>query len=138
MTLADTAITAGVETFTLLEPTAGTPSFEHAEIIGGPSANSLTISDWSGSFTFDGAGDSDTLRGGDDANTWQITGANAGSLNSNSFSNVENLTGGLANDTFNLPDGGSLSGAIEGGVDPGNAAPVTPAVDTLDYSSRAG
>ena len=139
--LADDEITAGVETFTLLTPMVGSSNFEFADITGGVSANSLTISEWSGSFSFDGGFGSDSLRGddldrmGDVDNAWMITGTDAGTLNGNSFTNVENLVGGLLNDTFTFSDGGSLTGSIEGGVDPGDATPVPPpAVDTLDYS----
>ncbi|NMB87213.1 MAG: hypothetical protein GYA17_02565, partial [Chloroflexi bacterium] len=64
----------------------------------------------------DGGAGSDTLVGADTANTWNVTGANAGSLASLvNFTGVENLTGGSEADTFVLA-GGSLSGTLNGGA----------------------
>ncbi|MBL8798099.1 MAG: calcium-binding protein, partial [Planctomycetia bacterium] len=62
-----------------------------------------------------GAGD-DTLQGADQANTWVITGANAGTLTglSKGFGEVENLVGGSLSDVFRLTTG-SLDGNIDGG-----------------------
>ena len=46
---------------------------------------------------------SDKLIGPDTFNLWQLTGANAGTVNSTfSFSSIENLTGGSANDVYSL------------------------------------
>ena len=131
--LSDTAIEAGVETFSLLGSAAGL-SFENAEVTGGVSANSLITGGWSGTFSFHGGGGDDTLRGDDVANIWEVTAANEGTLNGNSFDNVENLVGGLVDDSFVLGASGSLTGTVEGGVNPGTP-PATPAVDTLDYSA---
>ncbi len=66
-----------------------------------------------------GTGGSDTLIGLDASGTWNITGANAGtytSTNSLAFGSFENLTGGTSTDVFALSGGGTLSGAINGGV----------------------
>ena len=71
-----------------------------------------------------GAG-SDTLVAADADNTWVLSAADAGSLNEQSFSEIENLTGGAANDTF-IFAGGSISGTIDGGA----------GINTFDYSSR--
>ncbi|MGH8568124.1 MAG: LEPR-XLL domain-containing protein, partial [Gammaproteobacteria bacterium] len=71
-----------------------------------------------------GAGD-DTLVGADADNTWVITGEDAGALNGQGFVEIENLTGGAANDTF-IFAGGSISGTIDGGG----------GVNTFDYGSR--
>jgi hypothetical protein len=76
-----------------------------------------------------GGGGNDTLQGPNTANTWQISAANAGTLDRTvSFSGMQNLLGGTANDTFGFQTGGSLSGTLKGGG--GN--------DTLDYSAYRG
>jgi hypothetical protein len=61
------------------------------------------------------------------ANTWNITGPNSGTLDDFAFSNVSSLTGGSISDTFNFLPGGSIPGNIDGG---GSA--------TLDYHNLAG
>ena len=59
--LSDTSLTAGNKTFSLIEPSAVTPSFEHADLTGDVGANQFTLNDWSGSVTIDGGQGTDTL-----------------------------------------------------------------------------
>jgi Ca2+-binding RTX toxin-like protein len=81
------------------------------------------------SLTLTGGTGTDTLHGPDTANTWQITGANAGTLNQTvTFASIPNLTGGAANDTFQYQTGGSLSGSLDGGG----------GTNTLDYTGYQG
>src|SRR5206468_683028 len=54
----------------------------------------------------------DRLRGADRRNTWRISARNAGKLNEQSFTEVENLTGGSDDDEFVLEDGASVDGII--------------------------
>jgi len=73
-----------------------------------------------------------TLVGPDRSTVWNLTGTDAGNLsgypNSLSFSNIENLTGGNASDTFRFVGTANLSGNIDGvGV-----------TDILDYSAYTG
>jgi Ca2+-binding RTX toxin-like protein len=75
--------------------------------------------------SFSGGDGTDTLVGPNQANTWVITGANSGTLNGDTFSGIENLTGGTLADVFRVSAGGSLSGAISGGS----------GTNTLDYSA---
>ncbi len=77
------------------------------------------------SFTFDGGAGDDTLIAADNDNTWVITGEDAGTLNGQSFNDVENLTGGAADDAF-IFYGGSISGTIDGGE----------GINTFDYSAQ--
>ncbi|WP_210247073.1 beta strand repeat-containing protein [Aliikangiella marina] len=56
-----------------------------------------------------------TLTGDDAANTWLITGENEGSVASITFIGFNNLIGGNGNDLFNLAQGGSITGLINGG-----------------------
>lgn len=59
----------------------------------------------------------DTLMSLAVSNTWNITDNDAGTLNSSfSFSGIENITGGVGTDTFNLADGVGMTGAIAGGL----------------------
>ena len=60
-----------------------------------------------------GSGD-DTLVGADAANVWEITGTDAGTLNTMAFVDIENLTGGAGDDIYKFV-GGSISGTIDGG-----------------------
>jgi Bacterial Ig-like domain (group 3)/Right handed beta helix region len=88
------------------------------------------ISGWTNIATVIGsAAPTNTLVGADTTNTWDLDGANAGSLDGTlAFSGFQNLTGGATNDTFAFLPGGSIAGNLKGG------APV----NTLDYSSYAG
>jgi Ca2+-binding RTX toxin-like protein len=76
-----------------------------------------------------GRGGTDTLIAGNQANRWQITGHNSGTLNdTTSFSTMENLKGGSLRDdfVFNAGNTARISGTIAGG---GGS-------DWLDYSRR--
>lgn len=51
------------------------------------------------------------------ANTWNVTAANAGTLNTTfGFSAIESLTGSTGTDTFNLANGVGMTGTINGGT----------------------
>ena len=80
----------------------------------------------------DGGTGVDTLSGPDAANTWSLTGTGAGTLNGTAFVAFENLTGGAADDTFQLGASASLSGLLDGGL----IDSATPSVNSLDYSQR--
>ena len=71
---------------------------------------------------------SNALTGENNANIWNITGADSGNIDSAiTFTYFGNLTGGIALDTFTFVDAGSLTGNVDGG-DALNA-------NKLDYSS---
>jgi Ca2+-binding RTX toxin-like protein len=75
-----------------------------------------------------GSGSGDTLVGANTTNTWQITGANAGTVGSFSYTAVQNLVGGTGVDSFVFsPAGFEMS--INGGGAPAGRG------DWLDYSS---
>src|SRR5882672_4580326 len=66
---------------------------------------------------FIGGGGSDTLIGPRVDSTWNVTGANAGTIGRVTFSGVENLIGAAGNqDTFVFTPGGSLGGIVDGGA----------------------
>jgi RTX calcium-binding nonapeptide repeat (4 copies) len=80
-------------------------------------SNTITVVSTSPStpVTINGDGGTDTLVGPNTANTWTITGANAGTVGNVTFSAVWNLTGGTANDIFKFTGTAHVSGMIDGG-----------------------
>jgi parallel beta-helix repeat protein len=79
--------------------------------------------------SIDGGTGANTLVGPDMINTWQVSGANQGSLNANvTFARIQNLTGGAASDAFAFATSGRLDGTLDGAG----------GVNTLDYSAYAG
>src|SRR6185436_6696481 len=95
------AATNDVANFTLTDTTldrTGTgqltlTSIEVANLTGGGSANSFTVSGWTGSASITGGGGSDTLVGPNTTNTWTISGADDGSINGTiTFTDIANLT----------------------------------------------
>jgi len=95
-------------------------------VSGGDGDDTITLSDGAGpGLTIDGGTGTNTLIGDNVATTWTINGPGSGSLSTGAtFSNIQNLTGGTAADTFVFSGAGALSGNIEGG---GGG-------DTLDFS----
>ncbi len=70
-------------------------------------------------------GGADKLVGPNLTNLWQITGSNAGTLNSTiNFSKFQMLEGGFAADTFRLSESFGVTGSIDGGG----------GIDSLDFS----
>ncbi len=65
--------------------------------------------------TFVGNNTNSTLIGANTINAWSITGTNDGTLNTTTFTDFNKLTGGTNDDTFSL-SGGSVSGAVDGGL----------------------
>jgi hypothetical protein len=77
--------------------------------------------------TVTGGGGKTTLVGPSGANTWNIAGNNAGTLDDVvTFSGVQNLTGGGVSDTFTFADGQGVDGMIDG---------TATGVATLDYTA---
>ncbi len=71
----------------------------------------------------------DTLRGPDANNGWAITGSDAGTLNSASFAEIENLTGGTGSDNFSVSN--AAAAALSGRIDAGGGDDTL----TIDYSA---
>jgi hypothetical protein len=66
--------------------------------------------------TLNGGGGSNALFGPNAAQTWNVTGADAGNLGSKLlFTDIHDLVGGRGNDTFKFLPGGSISGIVAGG-----------------------
>jgi acrosin len=115
----------GGRTFTITGAGSGTLS----TILGGTFTNVENLTGGAGADTFrfnnggtlagniDGGAGTDTIVGDDGGRTFTITGAGSGTLSTilgGTFANVENLTGGAGNDTFQFTAPG-LSGNIDGG-----------------------
>ena len=114
-------------------PGAGVATLDYSALAGPVTVNlqSGTADDIGGTFSninnFVGsASTANTLIGPDAGATWDITGANSGSVNGSTFSSFENLTGGAGSDQFVFFPSGSVSGSIDGGG----------GTNTLDYSNR--
>jgi hypothetical protein len=83
-----------------------------------------------------GAGDDGLVATDTQAHSWLINGLDKGLLDSTlAFESIENLLGGKLDDSFLLGTGGSISGAIDGGVD--DAQALLAAVDTLSFAGRS-
>ncbi len=96
-------------------------------VSGGDGNDSFNITNGQTVGSLTGGAHTDTLVGDNVPNTWNVTGLNDGDLNGQSFSAMENLTGGTNTDTFNVSDTFGVSGTMDGGT--------TASVDTLDISA---
>ena len=91
-------------------------SFSGVERVkGGAAEDTFVVLDVSVSTSVDGGAGSDTLVGADADNDWTVTDDDAGTLNAQSFADIENLAGGAGDDSFAFTTDGQLSGAISGG-----------------------
>jgi hypothetical protein len=101
-------------------------------LLGGPASDLFQVNNLTGAPALSLVGNTQgttTLQGPNTANTWQVTGANAGTLDGTvAFSGVQNLIGGSAGNTFQFHTGGSLAGTLNGGG----------GTNTLDYSAYKG
>lgn len=107
-------------TFTISGSNAGTlnsvTTFSGiTSLIGGSNADTFTLNTGSFNGSIAGGGGTDTLAATSGTNSWQVTGANAGTLNTTTtFSGITNLVGGVDADTFTLGVP-TFSGSIAGG-----------------------
>jgi hypothetical protein len=106
-------------------------SFQSISVQPSSHDEQLTIDDSNGNpvpasgLQFSGGSGNNTLVGPGASGAWNITGANAGTLNGSiQFSNVGRLVGGKGNDTFTFAAGSTISAGIDGGA----------GTNTLDYS----
>jgi Ca2+-binding RTX toxin-like protein len=83
---------------------------------GGSGADTFQIQAGSIPNIFGGSG-TDTIVGPNTPNTWRISAAAAGTLNSSTaFREFENVTGGSDNDSIEITSSGSVTGAVSGGL----------------------
>ena len=108
--LSDTALTIGTKTLTL-------SGLEVANLTGGTSANTFTVSGWTGTGSLIGGDGSDVVAATKDGlftlTDSQLSTADGMSLALDSIA-IANLTGGVGNDTFDLL-GWTGDGTIQGG-----------------------
>ncbi len=105
--------TSGNDIITLASASGGGVS---VKIKTGSKTTSLGTFNPTGHIYVNGMAGNDTLVAANEANFWEITGANSGTLNGNPFDGIENLTGGSSTDVFHMNTGGSISGKIGGGA----------------------
>ena len=84
----------------------------------GAGPDTVILESSAGALTVNGQGGTDTLVGPDTTTTWSISGTNAGSVGAVAFSDVEDLTGGSAEDDFVFSYGMGVAGKIDGGAGP--------------------
>jgi hypothetical protein len=137
LTLTVATVDAGTVSF--LSPTNGLTTIggDEVSLTGQSSAdatfsNVFDLSGWTAGLATVNGGTStdDTLIGPNVNSLWNVSGSDSGSLNGSGITwlEVENLTGGAANDQFVLATGAGVTvdGAINGGIS-GN--------DTIDFSN---
>ncbi|HSC96389.1 MAG TPA: LEPR-XLL domain-containing protein, partial [Burkholderiales bacterium] len=88
--------------------------FNVENLEGGTGDDVFVVLDAAGATSIEGGAGSDTLIAADAQNAWEITGSDAGTLNAQSFGEIENLSGGAGDDTFALAPGGAVTGTISG------------------------
>ena len=112
---------------------------------GGAGNDTFRLSDDVTVGSLDGGADTDTLIAPNVINSWNITGANAGTITTSvgsgadiaqSFVSMENLTGGAAMDTFNFSAGG-VDGKVSGG-DGNDKFVLSSDANVIDISGDAG
>ena len=81
---------------------------------GNNTSNTFVLQGGTLSGRITGGGNNNTLVGGNIDNTWTITGNNQGTVTGigGSFSGIQNLTGGNANNIYDFATGASISGTI--------------------------
>src|SRR5204862_381156 len=132
-TLSDASLAVGGFT------TIGLSSIEVANLTGGASANTFTVSGWTGSGTITGGGGADTISAIKDADftlsdtalsasdgmnlallgigTANLTGgASASAFNVSSWTGTANLDGAAGDDVFNIATSGSGTVNVTGGL----------------------
>jgi filamentous hemagglutinin family protein len=98
---------------------SGTFTYSNIQnLTGGSNADTftLTLSGATVAGAINGGSGTNTINADNVANSWSVTGSNAGTVTgvSGGFSNIQNLVGNNNDDTFTL-NGGSVSGSINGG-----------------------
>jgi hypothetical protein len=106
-------------------------AFDNVVVNAGSGGNTFTVVDtpWVVPVAINAGTGVNTLVGPNVTNNWNVTGANAGTLDSSvSYSSVASLVGGTGVDVFSIADGGSVSSINGGGAPAGQG-------DWLDYSA---
>ena len=137
----DVSLTVGgvdAGTVSFLSPTNGLTTIggDEVSLTGQSSAdatfsNVFDLSGWtSGLATVNGGTSTDDTIIGPDVNSlWDVSGSDSGSINGSSITwqEVENLTGGAADDQFVLANGVTVAGAVDGGFG---------GTDIIDFSNQ--
>jgi hypothetical protein len=118
----------------------GAINFTSFENLAGLGGDDMFIMNAGISGTVDGGADGvngDEIIGTAAANAFVVNAANGGTVNGTAFTNVENLTGGAAADTFTFGAAGTLAGSIAGGGDSDELDVSAPAVVTVNLGNSS-
>jgi hypothetical protein len=116
---------SGNDAFTVADtPSSGWYGFK-TTLLTGLGNDTIQVQNATGPLAIKGGGGTNSLFGPNANTVWQITGTNAGTLNTSvSFNGVQNLAGGALADVVHMQPGGQVTGTISGGGS-----------NTLDYSA---
>src|SRR6266850_4962012 len=101
--------------------TAGTGTLDDVSftgverVKGGAADDTFVVLDPETTTAVEGGAGNNTLIAANADNAWTVSGSNAGTLNGQTFSGIQNLTGGAGKDTFMVALDGQVSGTISGG-----------------------
>jgi hypothetical protein len=85
-----------------------------------------------------GGSGNNTIVGDNVANTWNITGSNAGNLTGvNSFASIQNLTGGTAGNNFVFANNAGVSGTVNGNSSSNNSVDVSASSSSVTVNVTA-
>ena len=109
---------------------SGGQSFAGMENLGGGAGDDSFVFDSGGliSGAIDGGEGDDSLFASGRSNLWEINARNAGRVNAQDFSGVENLGGSSGSDEFLFADGAMVDGVIDGGA----------GFNTMDFAAYSG
>ena len=129
------AVADGSNTWVIEGENSGTlnaTSFEGVENLSGGAGDDTFVIAINGQVagTISGGAGNDTLIGANHDNTWVVTGQNSGKVNDQSFSDIENLVGGNADDIFVFA-GGRVTGTVDG-AGGNNTVKVTDSLLAID------
>ncbi|MGQ4647306.1 CHAT domain-containing protein [Lyngbya aestuarii] len=108
-----------------------------SNLVGGSLEDTFNLINSGSVANIDGAEGNNTLVSEDTLNNWNLTAANAGTLNdTTNFSSIQNLKGGNLDDAVQFSQGASLSGNLEGAG--GNLTLIGDEIDFSGNVSGAG
>ncbi len=115
LTALSSSLTATIGSLSVSNTTGGTLVHNGNNVetlLLGGGDDTVRVTAGSPGITVQAGGGNDTLVGPDAGATFSISGPNAGTVAGVTFAGVENLTGGIGNDTFAFLPGGSLAGNL--------------------------
>src|SRR5262249_10302537 len=109
---------------------------EQAALTGGPGANVIDASAFTGLTTLDGQGGNDTLSGGSGVDV--ILGGDGDDTINSVTGGDDQINGGLGNDTYVLDPGSTITVTDDGGDDTLNLSPISSGGVTASVGAVSG